>query len=279
VAGASKGEGLGNKFLTNIRETDAVLYVLRVFSNDKIINTQNSIDPIRDKDILDTELILKDLEIVEKRVKGMEGDVRAGKKEAMKEFEALNKAKKFLEEGKILTEQEFTQEELKEMKSYQLLTLKPRLYLLNGKDEEVPPSIIEEFKSRNWPFLIIDMATEFEAAGFSLEERKELALPLETELDILIKKCYETLGLITFLTTGPDETRAWTIKKGAKAPQAGGAIHSDFERTFIRADAINWKDLIDAGGFAKAREKGMIRTEGKEYIVQDGDVIEIKHGA
>ncbi len=279
VAGASKGEGLGNKFLTNIRETDAVLYVLRVFLNDKIINTQNSIDPIRDKDILDTELILKDLEIVEKRVKGMEGDVRAGKKEAIKEFEALNKAKKFLEEGKILVEQEFSQEELKEMKSYQLLTLKPRLYLLNGKDEEVPQSIIDEFKDHKWPFLIVDMATEFEAAGFSLEERKELALPLETELDILIKKCYETLGLITFLTTGPDETRAWTIKKGAKAPQAGGAIHSDFERTFIRADAINWKDLIDIGGFAKAREKGLIRTEGKEYIVQDGDVIEIKHGA
>ncbi|MFA5742671.1 MAG: redox-regulated ATPase YchF [Candidatus Paceibacterota bacterium] len=279
VAGASKGEGLGNKFLTNIRETDAVLYVLRVFLNDKIINTQNSIDPIRDKDILDTELILKDLEIVEKRVKGMEGDVRAGKKEAIKEFDALNKARKFLEEGKILVEQEFSEDELKEMKSYQLLTLKPRLYLLNGKDEEVPPSIIEEFKSHNWPFLIVDMATEFEAAGFSLEERKELALPLETELDILIKKCYETLGLITFLTTGPDETRAWTIKKGARAPQAGGAIHSDFERTFIRADAINWKELIDNGGFAKAREKGQIRTEGKEYIVQDGDVIEIKHGA
>jgi hypothetical protein len=279
VAGASKGEGLGNKFLTNIRETDAVLYVLRVFLNDKIINTQNSIDPIRDKDILDTELILKDLEIVEKRVRGMEGDVKAGKKEAIKEFEALNKAKKFLEEGKILVEQEFSAEELKEMKSYQLLTLKPRLYLLNGKDEEVPQSITDEFKDHKWPFLIVDMATEFEAAGFSLEERKELALPLETELDILIKKCYETLGLITFLTTGPDETRAWTIKKGSKAPQAGGAIHSDFERTFIRADAIGWKELIDAGGFAKAREKGLIRTEGKEYVVQDGDVIEIKHGA
>ncbi|MFA5747371.1 MAG: redox-regulated ATPase YchF [Candidatus Paceibacterota bacterium] len=279
VAGASKGEGLGNKFLTNIRETDAVLYVLRVFQNDKIINTQNSIDPIRDKDILDTELILKDLEIVEKRVRAMEGDVKAGKKEAIKEFEALTKAKKFLEEGKILIEQEFTADEIKEMKSYQLLTLKPRLYLLNGKDEEVPQSIIDEFKDHKWPFLIVDMATEFEAAGFSLEERKELGLPLETELDILIKKCYETLGLITFLTTGPDETRAWTIKKGSKAPQAGGAIHSDFERTFIRADAINWEELISAGGFAKAREKGLIRTEGKEYTVQDGDVIEIKHGA
>jgi len=205
--------------------------------------------------------------------------VKAGKKEAIKEFEALNKAKKFLEEGKILVEQEFSAEELKEMKSYQLLTLKPRLYLLNGKDEEVPQSITDEFKDHKWPFLIVDMATEFEAAGFSLEERKELALPLETELDILIKKCYETLGLITFLTTGPDETRAWTIKKGSKAPQAGGAIHSDFERTFIRADAIGWKELIDAGGFAKARKKGLIRTEGKEYVVQDGDVIEIKHGA
>jgi len=279
VAGASKGEGLGNKFLANIRETDAILYVLRAFLNDKIINTQNSVDPLRDKEILDTELILKDLETIEKRLINLEGDIRAGKKEAIKESETLYKAKKFLEEGKILVEQKFNEEELKELKKYQFLTLKPRLYLLNGKDQEVPQKIIDEFNNHHWPYLIIDLATEFEAVGLSSEERKELGLPIETELDILIKKSYEILGLITFFTTGPDETRAWTIKRGTKAPQAGGVIHSDFEKNFIRAEVINWKELIEAGGFAQARERGLIRTEGKDYIVQDGDVIEIKHGA
>ncbi|NLA08323.1 MAG: redox-regulated ATPase YchF [Parcubacteria group bacterium] len=279
VKGASQGEGLGNKFLANIRETDAILYVLRAFSNNKIINTQNSIDPLRDKDILDTELILKDLETVDKRLDSLEGDVRRGDKEAIKDYETLQKAKKILEEGKILFEQTFSEDEIKELNKYQLLTLKPRLYLLNGKDEEISPSIIKEFENHNWPYLIIDLLTEFEAIDLTKEERKEIGLPEETELDILIKKSYEILGLITFLTTGEDETRAWTIKKGTKAPQAGGVIHSDFERAFIKAEVINWKDLIDAGGFTQAREKGLIRTEGKNYVVQDGDVIEIKHNA
>jgi len=279
VKGASQGEGLGNKFLANIRETDAILYVLRAFSNNKIINTQSSIDPLRDKDILDTELILKDLETVDKRLDSLEGDVKRGEKEALKDYEALQKAKKILEEGKILFEQTFNEDELKELNKYQLLTLKPRLYLLNGKDEEISPNIIKEFENNHWPYLIIDLLTEFEAIDLTKEERKEIGLPEETELDILIRKSYEILGLITFLTTGPDETRAWTIKKGTKAPQAGGVIHSDFERAFIKAEVINWKDLINAGGFAQAREKGLIRTEGKNYIVQDGDVIEIKHNA
>jgi len=279
VKGASQGEGLGNKFLANIRETDAILYVLRAFSNNKIINTQSSIDPLRDKDILDTELILKDLETVDKRLDSLEGDVKRGEKEALKDYEALQKAKKILEEGKILFEQTFNEDELKELNKYQLLTLKPRLYLLNGKDEEISPNIIKEFENNHWPYLIIDLLTEFEAIDLTKEERKEIGLPEETELDVLIKKSYEILGLITFLTTGPDETRAWTIKKGTKAPQAGGVIHSDFERAFIKAEVINWKDLINAGGFAQAREKGLIRTEGKNYVVQDGDVIEIKHNA
>ncbi len=279
VKGASQGEGLGNKFLANIRETDAILYVLRAFSNNKIINTQSSIDPLRDKDILDTELILKDLETVDKRLDSLEGDVKRGEKEALKDYEALQKAKKILEEGKIIFEQTFNEDELKELNKYQLLTLKPRLYLLNGKDEEISPNIIKEFENNHWPYLIIDLLTEFEAIDLTKEERKEIGLPEETELDVLIKKSYEILGLITFLTTGPDETRAWTIKKGTKAPQAGGVIHSDFERAFIKAEVINWKDLINAGGFAQAREKGLIRTEGKNYVVQDGDVIEIKHNA
>lgn len=282
VKGASRGEGLGNQFLANIREVDAILYVLRAFSDNKIINTQDSINPFNDKEILDTELILKDLETVEKRLKSLEGDIRRGDKEAIKENETLLKAKKILEEGKVLfefKEKEFKEKEFEELKNYQLLTAKPRLYLLNGKDEEVPQDVIDEFKNHNWPFLIIDLLTEFEAAGLSSKERKELELPEKTELDLLIKKSYEILGLITFFTTGEDETRAWTIKEGTKAPQAGGVIHSDFEKNFIKAEVINWEDLIKAGGFAAAREKGLIRTEGKDYIVQDGDVIEIKHNA
>ncbi|MCX6764724.1 MAG: redox-regulated ATPase YchF [Candidatus Nealsonbacteria bacterium] len=279
VKGANKGEGLGNKFLANIRETDATVYVLRAFLKKDIINTQSDIDVLKEKEILDTELILKDLETVDKRIDSLEGEVRAGKKESLKEFNALKKIKEFLEKGKILSEEIFSEEESKIINHYQLLTMKPRLYLLNGKDEEVPKDIIEKFKQNNWPFLIIDVLTEFEAEGLNKEERVSLGLPLEGELDLLIKKAYEILGLLTFFTTGPDETRAWTIKKGQKAPQAGGEIHSDFETHFIKAEVINWQDLLDAGGFARAREKGLIRTEGKEYVVQDGDVIEIKHNA
>jgi len=269
VKGANKGEGLGNKFLANIRETDAVVYVLRAFSKGDIINTQSGIDPLSEKEILDTELVLKDLETVTKVVDSLEG----------REMEALSKAKKFLEEGKILSEQQWPEEDLKVISPYHLLTMKPRLYLLNGKDEEVSPEITEEFKKNRWPFLIIDVLIEFEAVGLSSQERETLELPLETELDSLIKKAYEILGLITFFTTGPDEIRAWTVKKGCLAPQAGGVIHSDFESNFIKAEVINWKELLDSNGFARARETGLIRTEGKEYAVQDGDVIKIKHSA
>ncbi|MBU2539833.1 redox-regulated ATPase YchF [Patescibacteria group bacterium] len=286
VKGASEGEGLGNKFLANIRETDAIIYILRAFSNSDIINTQESISPLRDKGILDVELILKDLDTITKRIHGLEGDVRANRKEAIKEMEVLKKAKEFLTEEKILVEQSFTDEEKKILDSFQLLTLKPRLYLLNGKDEEVDQNTLEVFKKNNpansgetsWPYLIVDIASEFETAGFLKEERISLGFPPESETDILVKKSYELLSLITFLTTGTDETRAWTIKRGEMAPQAGGVIHSDFEKTFVKAEVINWKDLIEAGGFSKARERGLIRTEGKEYIIQDGDVIEIKHG-
>jgi len=279
VKGANKGEGLGNKFLANIRETDAVLYVLRAFAKNDIINTESSIDPIRDKEILDTELALKDLETIEKRLREVEGEAKSNVKGAREEQEALMKAKQFLVTGQILYGQEWTEDEYKYLNSYQLLTIKPRLYLLNGRDEEVPASIIEKFKANDWPYLIIDILTEFEASEFSREDRASLGLPLESELDMLIQESYKLLDLITFLTTGPDETRAWTLKKGLTAPKAGGVIHSDFETHFIKAEVINWQELINKGGYAKAREDGLIRTEGKDYVVQDGDVIEIKHNA
>ena len=278
VKGASEGEGLGNKFLANIRETDAILYVLRAFKNPDIVNTQTEVNPLCDKSILDVELILKDLETINKRIDGLDGEVRQNKKEAVKETTILKKAKDFLSQEKILIDQEFTEDEKNTLNSYQLLTFKPRLYLLNGKDEEVSREVLDIFQKNNWQYLIIDIATEFEAEGLSKEERTELGLPLDSETDILVKKSYELLNLITFLTTGEDETRAWTIKNGDTAPRAGSAIHSDFESKFVKAEVVFWKDLMETGGYPKAREQGKLRTEGKEYLVKDGDVIEFKHG-
>ena len=275
VKGASEGEGLGNKFLANIRETDAILYVLRAFKNPDIINTQTEINPLCDKAILDVELILKDLETINKRIDSIQGDIKQNKKDAIKENAVLQKAKDFLSQEKILIEQDFTDDEKIILKNFQLLTFKPRLYLLNGKDEEVARSDLAQLGNN---YLIIDVATEFEAEGLSKEERGELGLPELSETDVLIKKSYELLDLITFLTTGEDETRAWTIKKGDTAPIAGGVIHSDFEKNFVKAEVVFWKDLLESNGYPKAREQGKLRTEGKEYIVKDGDVIEFKHG-
>jgi len=288
VKGASEGEGLGNKFLSHIREVDAVLYVLRAFAKTDIINTQNEVNPLKEKEILDVELILKDLEVINKRIDALAGDVRQNKKEAVKEDATLRKAKTFLSQEKVLIEHvpaealakegEFTHEEVAILSNYQLLTLKPRLFLLNGRDEEVSGEVLDVFKKNGWQYLIIDVITEFEAEGLSKEERVALGLPLDSETDILVKKSYELLSLITFLTTGEDETRAWTIKLGDTAPKAGAAIHSDFETKFVKAEVVFWKDLIENGGYPKSRELGKLRTEGKEYIVKDGDVIEFKHG-
>jgi len=274
VKGAAEGEGLGNKFLANIRECHAIVYVLRAFQNADIVNTQNDINPIRDKEILDVELILKDLETVEKRMVGLAGDVRAGKKEAVKEMAVLTKAKDFLAQQKVLIEQVWTEDEALILDNFQLLTFKPRLYLLNGKPEDCATSDIAQLKNQ----VILDIGTEAEAENLSREERVELGLPELSGTDILIKKSYELLGLQTFLTTGEDETRAWTIHKGDKAPQAAGVIHSDFEKKFVKAEVIFWEELLVAGSYARARETGKIRTEGKEYVVADGDVIEFKHG-
>lgn len=278
VEGASKGEGLGNKFLANIRETDAVLYVLRCFANEKIINTQNEINPFKNKEILDTELIFKDLETVEKRLNSLQREARSGDKQSIKELTVLNKAKELLLSGKILYSENLDDEEIKIINSYQLLTIKPRLFLLNGSTKDVDQDTLNIFNKNNWLFLIMDILSEFDASSLTVEERTEFDLPEKSELDCLVKKSYELLDLITFFTTGLDETRAWTLKRGGKAPRAGGVIHSDFEKYFIKAEIINWQDLINAGGFVQAREKGLIRTEGKEYLVQDGDVIEIKSG-
>ncbi|MFZ3100351.1 MAG: redox-regulated ATPase YchF, partial [Minisyncoccales bacterium] len=212
VKGASTGEGLGNKFLQNIRETDAILYILRAFKNNKIVNTENSVDPSRDKDILDTELALKDLETVTKRLESVESEVRGRKPGASEEMAALTRVKPLLEQGKILSEMALSGDEKKIIGHLQLLTMKPRLYVLNGVENEIDPAILETFKKNNWPHIIIDILGENEGEGLTADEKKEFDLPDGQNLDLLIKKSYELLNLITFFTTGPDETRAWTLK-------------------------------------------------------------------
>jgi len=278
VEGASQGAGLGNKFLANIRDVDAIIYVLRVFKNSQIINTRSEINILKDREILETELILKDLETAEKRLASLEREVKSGDKQALKEQAILQSIYEALKQGRPAKSVIVKSEDIKIIKSLQLLTSKPAIYLLNGEEGDVPMEVRNVFENNQWSYLIMDVLSEADYADASSEEREAVGLPAEPKLNELIKKSYEILDLITFFTTGADETRAWTLKKGSKAPQAGGVIHSDFEEYFIRAEVINWKKLIEAGGFAAAREKGLIRTEGKDYVVEDGDVIEIKSG-
>jgi ribosome-binding ATPase YchF (GTP1/OBG family) len=252
VEGASKGEGLGNKFLSNIREVDAILHMVRVFKDDSVIHVNNSVDPMRDIGVINLELVLADFEIVAKRIGTLSREVKRGDKESVLENTILEKVYKVLEEGRLATDANLSEEEKFKIKSLNLLTLKPMLYALNTSEANdnldfTPPGL----------FVRID--TVFEK-GF----------------DDLIKKSYELLGLETFFTTGEDESRAWTIKKNSTAPIAGTAIHTDFKDKFIRAEVVACFDLLENGGYPNARSKGLVRTEGKDYIVKDGDVIEFK---
>ena len=257
VKGANQGEGLGNQFLSHIRECQAIVLVLRVFANPEIIHVEGAPDPLRDLEIINTELILKDLDTVEKRLKKAEGEARTGDKAGIKAFEILTKLKQTLEAGGLalpLRDEPVVHE-------LQLLTAKRELFLLNGKFEEVPPKLIERIEELGGDYLVVDLS--------STES---------TPIAELIRKAYEILGLISFFTTGEDETRAWTIEKGEKAPQAAGAIHTDFEKNFIRAEVVSSEKLLEAGGWNQAKQKGLVRLEGKEYVAQDGDVMVIRHG-
>ncbi|MBM3257193.1 MAG: redox-regulated ATPase YchF [Candidatus Liptonbacteria bacterium] len=254
VKGANQGEGLGNQFLSHIRETQAIVVVLRVFGDPSVIHVENSVDAIRDFDIIHTELALKDLETVEKRWKKLEAEAR-GDKKAAKNFEILKQVKAALEAGKSL--RQFRDEEI--VKELALLSAKKELILLNGDPEEVTPALVEKIKARGADYLVANVA-------------------LADEIPELIRKAYEILDLISFFTTGEDETRAWTITKGDKAPQAAGVIHTDFEKNFIRAEVVSCSKLVEAGSWNKAKEKGSLRVEGKDYVVQDGDVIVVRHG-
>lgn len=269
VKGANKGEGLGNQFLANIREVDAIIQVVRCFQNSKIVHVEGDVNPQRDIDIINLELALKDLESVEKRIAKRQKDINARDKEAIKEMPALEKFKQLLIGGNPLNEEKLSEDEIAVARVLQLLTIKPTIFLINGSWQENP------YKKKS---IEADLLTEAEISDLSSEEAKILRQEEESALDKLIRLSYKTLGLITFLTTGEDETRAWQIKRGSFAPQAAGTIHTDFGKNFIRAEIINWQDLLQSGGWGRAREMGKIRLEGKGYIMQDGDVAEFKAG-
>ena len=262
VRGANKGEGLGNQFLSHIREVNAIIEVVRVFESGEIIHVEQKIDPLRDLEIINTELILKDLETVDKRFSKAESEAKSGNKEATRLANELAQIKQWLEKGNVLNSSESLLSLIRAnngISELNLLTAKPQIYLLNGKKNDVNEELKNKIQSLNADYLTVDLANA---------ER----------IDELIKKAYEILGLISFFTTGEDETRAWTIKKESKAPQAAGEIHSDFEKKFIRAEVINWQKLLEAGSWNSAKQKGWLKLEGKDYVVQNGDVMVIRHG-
>jgi len=274
VKGASAGEGLGNKFLANIREVDAIAQVVRVFENDKIIHVHNKIEPEKDIEIINTELILADLETVKKVEARLDKDVKGNRKGAKEQMAILQKIKKTLEERTLAAETQFVASSDENtriiIRELSLLTMKPFLYVYNVSDinEKLPDEL------ENKSHVKLDIKIEEELIEMEKDEAEELGI--KSNLDELILKAYEILGLITFLTTGEDESRAWTVKKDSRAPEAGAAIHTDFEEKFIRAEVINWQELLNCGSWSKAREMGKLRLEGKEYVVQDGDVVEFK---
>ena len=285
VKGASKGEGLGNQFLANIREVDAIVHVVRCFEDGNVVHVDGSIDPLRDIATSNLELIFSDLEILERRIAKVTKTARMDK-EAAKELDFLQKVKKHLEDGKMAITMELENEDEEGfMGTYNLLTWKPVIYAANvaeddladdGENNTYVQAVREYAKEQNSEIFVICAQIEQEIAELDEDEKKMFLEDLgltESGLEKLVKASYHLLGLMSFLTAGEDETRAWTIKIGTKAPQAAGKIHTDFERGFIKAEVVNYRDLLDCGSYAGAREKGLVRMEGKEYVVQDGDVI------
>ena len=285
VKGASKGEGLGNQFLANIREVDAIVHVVRCFEDPNVIHVDGSINPLRDIETIELELIFSDLEILERRISKVSRSAR-NDKGAAKELTVLEKLKSHLEEGKPVKTLEFEDEDEEAMVSgYNLLTQKPVIFAANVSEDDLADdgasnSFVQEVREyaagQNSEVFVICAQIEQEIAELDDDEKKMFLEDLglqESGLEKLIKASYRLLGLLSYLTAGEDETRAWTIRQGTKAPQAAGKIHTDFERGFIKAEVVNYQDLLDCGSYAGAREKGLVRMEGKDYVVKDGDVI------
>ncbi len=287
VRGASKGEGLGNQFLANIRETDAVIQVVRCFEDENIVHVEGSVNPIRDIETIQIELALADLASVEKRRDKAQRGARAGDKTAKAEIEVLDKIQPVLEEGRSARAVELTKEEQIIAKQFFLLTTKPTIYaanvdeetLLNPNENAHVQTVKEHAAKENAEVVIICAKIEAELVALEPEERTEFLADLgvtSSGVDKLIKSAYKMLGLMSFLTAGEKEVRAWTIPIGTKAPQAAGEIHSDIERGFIRAEIVGYDDLIGAGSNTAAREKGLTRLEGKEYVMQEGDIVNFR---
>jgi len=283
VKGASKGEGLGNKFLSHIREVDAICEVVRCFEDPNVVHVDGSIDPIRDIETINLELIFADIETVDKRLDRARKSLKADKK-FQAEIDLLEKIKKTLEEGKSARTLELNEEEQEIIKDSFLLTLKPILYIANVSEEQLADAEndanvqkVKEYAMKEKAGVIpLCVKIEEELASLEKEDQKEMleAIGLEESgLNKVIKASYDLLGLMSFLTAGEPEVRAWTIKKGTKAPEAAGKIHSDIQRGFIRAEIVSYNDLIREGSMLAAKEKGLVRSEGKEYIMQDGDIV------
>ena len=285
VKGASKGEGLGNQFLANIREVDAIVHVVRCFEDSNVVHVDGSIDPLRDIETINLELVFSDLEILERRIAKVTKTARMDK-EAAKELAFLEKVKTHLEEGQLaITLETENEDEDAWLATYNLLTAKPVIYAANVAEDDIADDgannqyvqAVREYAAKQISEVFVICAQiEEEISELDEDERKMFLEDLgltESGLEKLVRASYHLLGLMSFLTAGEDETRAWTIKIGTKAPQAAGKIHTDFERGFIKAEVVNYQDLLDCGSYAGAREKGLVRMEGKEYVVQDGDVI------
>jgi ribosome-binding ATPase YchF (GTP1/OBG family) len=266
VKGANKGEGLGNAFLDDIQLTQAIVMVVRAFKDPDIIHVDNSVDPVRDIDVINLELMLKDLATVDKRLVRVEAEARAGKKEALHDKEILMRLKKSLESGVLPVNDAELSHAIKSeprLNDLRLLTTKRQLYLINGKESDASKELLDKIAALGADYLVSDLSSP---------EVESVEIPL------LVKKAYHVLDLISFFTTGEDETRAWTIERGTKAPQASGVIHTDFEEKFIRMEVVPTDKLLEAGGWSKAKQKGWLKVEGKEYVVNDGDVVEVRHG-
>lgn len=289
VRGASEGEGLGNTFLSHIREVDAIAEVVRIFEDTNVTHVHDTIDPYDDIEVVNLELILADQQTVSKRRNGLLRDVKRSDKKALEEDALLSKIQAVLEAGRLISGEQMTEEEVRVARLLNLLTVKPFLYVLNKKagvvnldetNDERFVKLINFLKESRSEYVIVDAGIEDELKDFEGEERiafrSELGATDDDGINQLIKAGYRALDLIPYFTTGPAETRAWTVRRNATAPEAGAAIHGDFKEKFIRAEVVAYDDLISAGSYAKARELGKVRTEGKEYVVKDGDVIEFK---
>ncbi len=285
VKGASRGEGLGNKFLSHIREVDAIVHVVRCFDDSNIVHVDGSVDPARDIETIELELIFADLESVEKRIERVGKAMKSGDKKYIAEAELWKRVKEALEAGKPARSLAYTEEEEAVVRELSLLTMKPVLYAANVAEDDFAKGVennpyvrvVEEIAAAEGAEVLpISAKIEEEISGLEAEEKQlflaEMGLE-ESGLDRLVKKSYKLLGLISYLTAGEPEVRAWTITAGTKAPQAAGKIHSDFERGFIRAEVVSYDDLIACGSMTAAKEKGLVRSEGKEYVMKDGDIV------